>query len=156
MHKATTLADKDALLAKMDRDRQALARPSLRRVPPVSSGLAGAWARTTALTAGAALGWPPFLKQPLRARAAVALRARFAELLERSQVRRVSGALTDPDMIQLATMISDVRAAALRATDEQEVEMLRAKLDAEVRRLRAVRAARNAMAPVAPRVDPPA
>lgn len=142
MPKTTTSADKQALLAKMQRDRQALAGPA-RRSPPHDAA-AGAWARTIALAVGAMLGWPPFLKQPLRAMAVVALRARLSEFLIRSKVRRVSGPLHDPDLApdlaRLAAAISDVQAATARSASSQEIEHLRLQLDAQVRRLRALRA----------------
>lgn len=150
MPKTTTFADKEALLAKMQRDRQALAGPA-RRSPPHDAA-AGAWARTIALAVGATLGWPPFLKQPLRAMAVVALRARLSEVLIRSKVRRVSGPLHDPnlapelaadlapDLARVAAAISDVQAATARSASPQEIEHLRLQLDAQVRRLRALRA----------------
>lgn len=153
MSKTTTQADKLALLAKMEGDRQALARPVAPH-RPVRSTVGAAWARTTALAAGAALGWPPFLKQPLRAMTAVALRDRFTELLRRSQVRRVSGPLHDPDLARLAKTIAEVREAAARLADEREIEQLRQQLDEQVRQLRAMRAARNVVP--APRKEAPA
>ncbi|WP_313622819.1 hypothetical protein [Achromobacter sp.] len=150
MPKTTTLADKQALLAKMERDRQALARPAPLSKPTSSLSAAGAaWARTTALAAGAAIGWPPFLRQPLRAMAAVALRDRFSELLTRSQVRRVSGPLHNPDLARLAKSIEDVREAAARSASEREIEQLRLQLDEQVRRLRALREPRSATPGVA-------
>lgn len=150
MPKTTTLADKEALLAKMQADRQALARPVPRRSTPSLGATGAAWARTTALAAGAALGWPPFLKQPLRAMTAVALRDRFSELLARSQVRRVSGPLHDPDLARLAKSISEVREAAARSASEREIEQLRVQLDQQVRHLRALRASRDAAPAAAP------
>lgn len=138
MPKTTTFADKAALLAKMERDRQALAIPMPRSAP---SGKAGAaWARTAALAAGASLGWPRFLRQPLRAMAAVAMRDRVAELMGRMQVRRVSKPIADPEMTRLAKMIVDLRAAAAMAADQAEIERLRAQLDDQVARLRGLRA----------------
>lgn len=145
MPKTTTLADKEALLAKMERDRRALAIPMTRSAPAGRSG--SAWARTAALAAGATLGWPRFLRQPLRAMAAVAMRHRFAELMGRMQVRRVSNPATDPDMERLLKMMADVRAAAVSSADEAEIERLRAELDAQVRLLRAARASRGVPAP---------
>ncbi|CAB3826416.1 hypothetical protein [Achromobacter piechaudii] len=151
MPKTTTQADKDALLAKMEEDREALRRAAPRFSRSPSFGLAGAaWAKTTALTAGAALGWPSFLKKPLRAAAAVALRARFAELLERRNTRRVSGALPASEVERLTGMIAELRAATapvqiaeasvgLEAeTQAQEIERLRIQLDEQVTRLRAL------------------
>lgn len=137
MPKTTTLADKEALLAKMERDRQALDIPRPRRVPLNRAG--GAWARTAALAAGATLGWPRFLRQPLRAMAAVAMRDRLAELMGRMQVRRVSDPMSDPELARLEKMMADVRAAAARSTDDAEVERLRAQLDLQVARLRKLR-----------------
>jgi len=134
----TTLADKAALLAKMERDRQALSVPMARSAP--RSKVGGAWARTAALAAGASLGWPKFLRQPLRAMAAVALRDRVNELMGRMQVRRVSNPLPDPDMARLEKMVEEVRAAAVRSADDAEIERLRAQLDDQVRRLRTARA----------------
>ncbi|MGE8635353.1 MAG: hypothetical protein ACN6P8_17565 [Achromobacter piechaudii] len=151
MPKTTTQADKDALLAKMEEDREALRRAAPRFSRSPSFGLAGAaWAKTTALTAGAALGWPSFLKKPLRAAAAVALRARFAELLERRNTRRVSGALPVSEVERLTGMIAELRAATARVqvaeasvgleaeTQAQEIERLRIQLDEQVTRLRAL------------------
>lgn len=151
MPKTTTQADKDALLAKMEEDREALRRAAPRFSRSPSFGLAGAaWAKTTALTAGAALGWPSFLKKPLRAAAAVALRARFAELLERRNTRRVSGALPASEVERLTGMIAELRAATARVqiaeasvgleaeTQAQEIERLRTQLDEQVTRLRAL------------------
>lgn len=140
MSKTTTLADKEALLAKMERDRQALAIALPRGVPAGrSGGPGGAWVRTAALAAGGALGWPRFLRQPLRAMAAIAMRDRVAELMRRLQVRRVSDPLPDPDLAQLATMVAQVRAAAAQSVDLAEIERLRAQLDEQVRRLRTLR-----------------
>ncbi|CAB3731733.1 hypothetical protein [Achromobacter piechaudii] len=151
MPKTTTQADKDALLAKMEEDREALRRAAPRFSRSPSFGLAGAaWAKTTALTAGAALGWPSFLKKPLRAAAAVALRARFAELLERRNTRRVSGALPVSEVERLTGMIAELRAATARVqvaeasvgleaeAQAQEIERLRTQLDEQVTRLRAL------------------
>lgn len=138
MPKMTTLADKAALLAKMERDRQALSVPMARSAP--RSKVGGAWARTAALAAGASLGWPKFIRQPLRAMAAVALRDRVNELMGRMQVRRVSNPLPDPDMARLEKMVEEVRAAAVRSADDAEIERLRAQLDDQVRRLRTARA----------------
>lgn len=151
MPKTTTQADKDALLAKMEEDREALRRAAPRFSRSPSFGLAGAaWAKTTALTAGAALGWPSFLKKPLRAAAAVALRARFAELLERRNTRRVSGALPASEVERLTRMIAELRTATARVqvaeasvgleaeTQAQEIERLRTQLDEQVTRLRAL------------------
>ncbi|WP_434643978.1 hypothetical protein [Achromobacter piechaudii] len=151
MPKTTTQADKDALLAKMEEDREALRRAAPRFSRSPSFGLAGAaWAKTTALTAGAALGWPSFLKKPLRAAAAVALRARFAELLERRNTRRVSGALPASEVDRLTRMIAELRAATARVqvaeasvgleaeAQAQEIERLRIQLDEQVTRLRAL------------------
>lgn len=137
MPKTTTLADKEALLTKMERDRQALDIPRPRRVPLHRAG--GAWARTAALAAGATLGWPRFLRQPLRAMAAVAMRDRLAELMGRMQVRRVSDPMSDPELARLEKMMADVRAAAARSADDAEVERLRAQLDLQVARLRKLR-----------------
>lgn len=137
MPKTTTLADKEALLAKMERDRQALDVPMPRRLPLNRAG--GAWARTAALAAGATLGWPRFLRQPLRAMAAVAMRDRFAELMGRMQVRRVSDPMSDPELARLEKMMADVRAAAARSADDAEIERLRAQLDLQVARLRKLR-----------------
>lgn len=137
MPKTTTLADKEALLAKMERDRQALDVPMPRRVPLNRAG--GAWARTAALAAGATLGWPRFLRQPLRAMAAVAMRDRVAELMGRMQVRRVSDPMSDPELARLEKMMADVRAAAARSADDAEIERLRAQLDLQVARLRKLR-----------------
>ncbi|HWL28896.1 MAG TPA: hypothetical protein VNQ97_08300 [Burkholderiaceae bacterium] len=140
MSKTTTLADKEALLAKMERDRQALAIALPRGVPAGrSGGPGGAWVRTAALAAGGALGWPRFLRQPLRAMAAIAMRDRVAELMRRLQVRRVSDPLPDPDLAQLATMVAQVRAATAQSADLAEIERLRAQLDEQVRRLRTLR-----------------
>lgn len=151
MSKTTTLADKQALLAKMERDRRALALALPRSARPERpGGAAAAWARTAALAAGASLGWPRFLRQPLRAMAAVAMRDRVAELMGRMQVRRVSNPLPDPDMLRLAKLIADVRAAAESAHDDAEIERLRALLDAQVSRLRTQRAPRPAPALTAP------
>jgi len=138
MPKMTTLADKEALLAKMERDRQALSVPMGRSAPRNTVG--GAWARTAALAAGATLGWPRFLRQPLRAMAAVAMRDRVNELMGRMQVRRVSNPMPDPDMAKLEKMVEEVRAAAVRLADDAEIERLRAQLDDQVRRLRTARA----------------
>lgn len=151
MPKTTTQADKDALLAKMEEDREALRRAAPRFSRSPSFGLAGAaWAKTTALTAGAALGWPSFLKKPLRAAAAVALRARFAELLERRNTRRVSGALPASEVERLTRMIAELRTATARVqvaeasvgleaeTQAREIERLRTQLDEQVTRLRAL------------------
>ncbi len=137
MPKTTTLADKEALLAKMERDRQALDIPMPRRVPLGRAG--GAWARTAALAAGATLGWPRFLRQPLRAMAAVAMRDRFAELMGRMQVRRVSDPMSAPELARLEKMMAEVRAAAARSADDAEIERLRAQLDLQVARLRKLR-----------------
>lgn len=138
MPKMTTLADKEALLAKMERDRQALFVPMARGAP--RSRVGGAWARTAALAAGATLGWPRFLRQPLRAMAAVAMRDRINELMGRMQVRRVSNPMPDPDMAKLEKLVEAVRASALRSADDAEIERLRAQLDDQVRRLRTARA----------------
>ncbi|EFF73276.1 hypothetical protein [Achromobacter piechaudii] len=151
MPKTTTQADKDALLAKMEEDREALRRAAPRFSRSPSFGLAGAaWAKTTALTAGAALGWPSFLKKPLRAAAAVALRARFAELLERRNTRRVSGALPASEVERLTRMIAELRTATARVqvaeasvgleaeAQAREIERLRIQLDEQVARLRAL------------------
>ena len=141
MPKTTTLADKEALLAKMERDRQALDVPMPRRLPLNRAG--GAWARTAALAAGATLGWPRFLRQPLRAMAAVAMRDRVAELMGRMQVRRVSDPMSDPELARLEKMMADVRAAASRSADDAEIERLRAQLDLQVARLRKLRVQQN-------------
>lgn len=156
MPKTTTLADKQALLAKMERDRQELAASATPATRGVRFGRSGAaWARTTALAAGAALGWPPFLKQPLRAMTAVALRDRFTELLNRSHVRRVSGTLSDADIARLTTLIADLRAAAARSAAPDEIEPLRSQLDAQVRRLRAMQGASTGVpAPTVVRAGP--
>ncbi|AVJ29138.1 hypothetical protein [Achromobacter spanius] len=138
MPKTTTLADKVALLAKMERDRQALAVPMRRSSPRSTVG--AAWARTAALAAGATLGWPSFLRQPLRAMAAVAMRDRVSELMGRMQVRRVSNPMPDPDMARLEKLMADVRDVAERSADDAEIERLRAQLDDQVRRLRTARA----------------
>ncbi|MFJ3464210.1 hypothetical protein [Achromobacter spanius] len=155
MPKMTTLADKVALLAKMERDRQALAVPMRRSTAPRNT-VGAAWARTAALAAGATLGWPRILRQPLRAMAAVAMRDRVSELMGRMQVRRVSNPMPDPDMAKLEKMVEAVRAAALRTADDAEIERLRAQLDDQVRRLRTARAlqASQAARPVRP-VYPP-
>lgn len=153
MPKMTTLADKAALLAKMERDRQALSVPMARSAP--RSKVGGAWARTAALAAGASLGWPKFLRQPLRAMAAVALRDRVNELMGRMQVRRVSNPLPDPDMARLEKMVEEVRAAAVRSADDAEIERLRAQLDDQVRRLRTARALQAAQASRALRPSDP-
>src|SRR5690606_40797296 len=58
----TTQADKQALLAKMEQDRRELADAFGRATGPDPS--ARGWASTTALAAGAVVGWPPFLKKP--------------------------------------------------------------------------------------------
>jgi len=150
----TTLADKAALLAKMERDRQALSVPMARSAP--RSKVGGAWARTAALAAGASLGWPKFLRQPLRAMAAVALRDRVNELMGRMQVRRVSNPLPDPDMARLEKMVEEVRAAAVRSADDAEIERLRAQLDDQVRRLRTARALQATQASRALRPSDPA
>jgi len=146
MPKTTTPADKQALLAKMDRDRRELADAFARAVPADSP--AKGWGTATALTAGAMLGWPSFLKQPLRAMAAVAVRDRLAALLRRRHVRRASGALPDADVAQLAKLAADLRVAAAGSADPGEVERLRAQLDEHVRRLRALRAAGASEPPV--------
>lgn len=145
MSKTTTQADKDVLLAKMERDRELLAI-SLPRSAPVGRS-AGGWARTAALAAGATLGWPRFLRRPLRAMAAVSLRDRVAELLSRAQVRRASNPEPDPDLVQLAKMVAQVRAAAARQADHAEIERLRVQLDEQVSRLRKARAPGNLTAP---------
>lgn len=145
MPKTTTLADKEALLAKMERDRRALAIPMPRSAHVGRSG--SAWARTAALAAGATFGWPRFLRQPLRAMAAVAMRDRVAELMGRMQVRRISNPSSDPDMERLAKMMADVRAAAVSSADQAEIERLRSQLDAQVRQLRTARASRKLTAP---------
>jgi len=137
MPKTTTQADKQALLAKMDRDRRELADAFARAAPARSP--AKGWGTATALTAGAALGWPSFLKQPLRAMAAVAVRDRLAAVLRRRHVRRASGALPDADVAQLAKLAADLRAASARSADAHEIERLRRQLDELVRRLRALR-----------------
>ncbi|CAB3885086.1 hypothetical protein LMG26689_03687 [Achromobacter animicus] len=154
MPKMTTLADKAALLAKMERDRQALSVPMARSAP--RSKVGGAWARTAALAAGASLGWPKFIRQPLRAMAAVALRDRVNELMGRMQVRRVSNPLPDPDMTRLEKMIEEVRAAAVRSADDAEIERLRAQLDDQVRLLRTARALQATQASRALRPSDPA
>lgn len=153
MPKMTTLADKEALLAKMERDRQALAVPMLRSAPRSTVG--SAWARTAALAAGASLGWPRFLRQPLRAMAAVAMRDRVNELMGRMQVRRVSNPMPDPDMVRLEKMVEEVRAAAARLADDAEIERLRAQLDDQVRKLRTARALQAAQASRAVRPSGP-
>ena len=147
MPKTTTLADKEALLAKMERDRRALAIPMPRSATARRSG--SAWARTAALAAGATFGWPRFLRQPLRAMAAVAMRDRVAELMGRMQVRRISDPPSDPDMAALVKMMADVRAAAVSSEDQAEIERLRTQLDAQVRQLRTARASRNLTTPLA-------
>ncbi|MDX3984443.1 MAG: hypothetical protein QHC88_04230 [Achromobacter sp.] len=149
MPKTTTQADKDALLAKMEHDRQVLRRAGIASARSPSFGQAGAaWAKTTALAAGAALGWPPFLKQPLRAMTVVALRARVAELLDRRNTRRVSGILPAPEVERLTRLIAELRASMARlealgpevttGADAIEAERLRMQLDEHVQRLRAL------------------
>lgn len=138
----TTQADKQALLAKMEQDRRELADAFGRVAGPDRS--ARGWASTTALAAGAVVGWPPFLKKPLRAMAAMALRERLAGVLRRRRQRRVSAPLPDAEIAQLAKAMADLRLAAERAANPQEVERLRAELDAQVLRLRELREARGA------------
>ncbi|MCD0502779.1 hypothetical protein [Bordetella petrii] len=140
MPKITTPADKQALLDKMELDRRQLA-DAFARAAHAGKPSRG-WAATTALAAGAAVGWPPFLKQPLRAMATVAVRDRLASLLRRRHVRRASAPLPDEEVARLAQLVADLRAAAERAADAQEIEHLRAQLDAHVRRLRELQAAR--------------
>ncbi|CAM3847344.1 DUF3618 domain-containing protein [Bordetella tumulicola] len=133
----TTQADRQALLVKMEHDRQELVRSFIRTAP--GGGSSAAWVKTTALAAGAALGWPPFLKQPLRAMTAVALRDRFADLLSRRHTRRVSDASRDADIAELTKLTSHLRASAATAADPQRIEQLRSQVDEHVRRLRASR-----------------
>ncbi|GAB1575675.1 hypothetical protein [Bordetella petrii] len=145
MPKTTTQADKEALLAKMARERRELA-DAVRRATPAGPPGRG-WAATTALAAGAAVGWPPFLKQPLRAMAAVAVRDRLASLWRRRQVRRASGPLPDAEVARLAQLVAELRAAAEKAGDPREIEQLRLQLDEQVRRLRTAREAPAAAPP---------
>ncbi|HYG43880.1 MAG TPA: hypothetical protein VEA17_13250 [Bordetella sp.] len=139
MPKTTTQADKQALLAKMESDRRELADAFGRAAfsGPPSKG----WASTTALAAGAALGWPRFLKKPLRAMAVVAMRDRLASVLRRRHVRRVSAPLPDAEIARLAQLVADLRASAAQSADPQDIEQLRRQLDEHVHRLRALRAA---------------
>ncbi|OZI73735.1 hypothetical protein [Bordetella genomosp. 2] len=148
MPKTTTQADKEALLAKMARERRELADAVGRAAPARQPGRG--WAATTALAAGAAVGWPPFLRQPLRAMAAVAVRDRIASLWRRRRVRRASGPLPDAEIARLAQLVADLRAAAERADDPRAVEQLRLQLDEQVRRLRALRQAPADAPPPAP------
>jgi|SRR5690606_18835909 hypothetical protein len=141
MSKTTTQADKLALLAKMERDRRELADAFGRLAAPPGSSRSKGWGSATALAAGAALGWPRFLKQPMRAMAMVAVRDRLASMLQRRKVRRVSAPLPDAEIASLAQQVADLRAAAARSADAQEIEALRHQLDEHVQRLRALRAA---------------
>lgn len=147
MPKTTTQADKQALLAKMEQDRQELASAFARAASPGTASKG--WASTTALTAGAVLGWPRFLKQPLRAMAAVAVRDRVASVLRRRHVRRASGALPDADIASLAKLVAELRASAARSDDPHEIEQLRRQLDEHVQRLRALRASQAGQVPTA-------
>ncbi|MBO1110334.1 hypothetical protein [Bordetella petrii] len=136
MPKTTTQADKQALLAKMERDRRELADAFGRAAALANAPGAKGWASTAALAAGAALGWPRFLKQPLRAMAAVAVRDRLASVLKRRHVRRASAPLPDAEAASLAQRVAGLRAAAERSADAQEIEALRRELDEQVQRLR--------------------
>jgi len=139
MPKSTTQADKQALLAKMERDRRELA-DAFGRAAALARP-AGGWASTTALAAGAVAGWPPFLKKPLRAMATLAVRDRLAEVWKRRHRRRASAPLPDAEIAHLAQLMADLRLSAERATDAGQVEQLRRQLDEQVRRLRELRAA---------------
>ncbi|MBV7483962.1 hypothetical protein [Bordetella sp. BOR01] len=147
MSKTTTQADKQALLAKMEHDRCELAEAFGRAALPGKASRG--WASTTALAAGAALGWPPFLKKPLRAMAMVAVRDRLASVLRRRHVRRASAPLPDAEIARLAQLVAELRASAARSADPGDIEQLRRQLDEHVHRLRALQAA-AAEAPVSP------
>ncbi|OZI49835.1 hypothetical protein [Bordetella genomosp. 4] len=138
MPKTTTQAEKDALLAKMERDRAELADAFARAAThtKTSSG----WASTTALAAGAVIGWPRFLKKPMRAMAAVALRDRFSNVLKRRHQRRADSPAANAEVDRLAQLTTDLRQAIERVAPAEEVEHIRRELDDQVRRIRELKA----------------
>jgi len=138
MPKTTTQAEKDALLAKMERDRAELADAFARAAThtKTSSG----WASTTALAAGAVIGWPRFLKKPMRALAAVALRDRFSNVLKRRHHKRANSPAANAEVDRLAQLTADLRHAIDRVAPAEEVEHIRRELDDQVRRIRELKA----------------
>ena len=138
MPKTTTQAEKDALLAKMERDRDELADAFARAAAQTkpSSG----WASTTALAAGAVIGWPRFLKKPLRAMAAVALRDRVSNVLKRRHQSRATLPAANAEVERLAQLTADLRHAIERVAPVEEVERIRRELDGQVVRIRELKA----------------
>lgn len=134
MPKINTQVEKQVLLDKMEQDRRELADAISRAsVPsPASKG----WASTTALAASAVVGWPRFLKKPLRALAAVSLRDRFTEILARRDVIPGVARPSDPDVARLAQLTADLRQAVDQAAAAEEVERIQLELNAQVHRIR--------------------
>ncbi|MVW80582.1 hypothetical protein [Bordetella sp. 02P26C-1] len=136
MTKIDHQAEKQTLLAKMELDRAQLADALVHPTPETKT--TKGWASTAALAAGAAVGWPRFLRKPLRAMALVAVRQRVAEILNRrNQVREVPD---DPEMQRLAQLAADLRHAMAQAERPEDVERVRRELDEQVQRVRELRA----------------
>lgn len=148
MPKTTTQAEKDALLAKMERDRAALADAFARAATQMKTS--NGWASTTALAAGAVIGWPRFLKKPLRAMAAVALRDRVTNVLKRRH-RRASPPAANPEVDRLAQLTADLRQAIERIAPAEEIERIRRELDDQVERIRELKALEHAPGQTLPR-----
>jgi hypothetical protein len=108
MTKIDHQAEKQTLLAKMELDRAELADALVRSTPQTRTSKG--WASTTALAAAAGVGWPKFLRKPLRAMAVVSIRERLKEILDRrNDVRQ---AHQDPEVERLAQLAADLRHAA--------------------------------------------
>ncbi|MVW71013.1 hypothetical protein [Bordetella sp. 15P40C-2] len=136
MTKIDHQAEKQTLLAKMELDRAQLADALVHPTPETKT--TKGWASTAALAAGAAVGWPRFLRKPLRAMALVAVRQRVAEILNRrNQVREVPD---DPEMQRVAQLAADLRHAMAQAERPEDVERVRRELDEQVQRVRELRA----------------
>ncbi|CAM4176168.1 DUF3618 domain-containing protein [Bordetella tumbae] len=149
MPKTTTQAEKDALLAKMERDRDELADAFARAATQTKTS--NGWASTTALAAGAVIGWPRFLKKPLRAMAAVALRDRVTNVLKRRHQRRASPPAANPEVDRLAQLAADLRQAIERIAPAEEIERIRRELDDQVARIRELKALKQAPGQTLPR-----
>lgn len=135
MTKIDEQAEKQTLLAKMDVDRAQLT-DALTYCEPRTQTSKG-WTSTAALAAGAAVGWPRFLRKPLRAMAMVAIKNRVSEMLQR---RSGSQAPRDPELERLAQLAADLRHAVAQAERVEDVERVRRELDEQVRRVREQRA----------------
>jgi len=135
MSKITNQTEKDILLEKMAADRRRLAEALSDGTPadPLSKG----WVSTTALTAGAMVGWPSFLRKPLRAMAAMSWRERLKEVLSQGTARYRHRRTPDPEIVRLAQLTDDLRFAVERNAETDEIARIQRELDEHMDRLRA-------------------